>query len=596
MLIVAPPSPIVVDPRGPVKTLDEAVVRAKATGNRRIVLVAGVHRAWRAVVIDPALAGLRITGRKGAVLSGAEPIVFRPANRSEAAAFGPGGPVWRAPLTVGPARLTRRGFGVKETPGPTEILREGKPLRLAADEDWFRYGAAADGTVDLGDPARVALARTPGVLMYAYWAFDWADSYEPVTVRPDGKIGVEGPLPLGMKAGRRYRLVNVPSLMDRPGEYWIDQENAVAYLRLAPGDAPKTMEATVNDAALLAVNAPNVTVEGFELRGGRAVGISVIGEGATLRNLGVRSFGRSGIVAIADRLTVDGCDVEDVGEAGVDVLSGDRKKLLPGRSVVRDLRARRVGRWIRTYRPGVSLSGIGNRLERSAFSEMPHQAIAIFGNDQVVERCDISDVCRETGDSGAIYMGRDPSMRGTIIRANRFTNIAPRQNTEGAFNSVMGVYLDDCWPDTLVEGNLFDMRGHGVMVGGGQDNVVRGNVFVRNRPAISVDDRGRGWAKDQLVRGGAMYYFGRTDELNLGAPPWSTRYPDLATLEKRDYQSPRGNVIEDNDFLDSPLDVEQTRPGELVLRNNRDVKVLPAKAGRIAKGAGLVRKTGRPLP
>ena len=45
-------------------------------------------------------------------------------------------------------------------------------------------------------------------------------------------------------------------------------------------------------------------------------------------------------------------------------------------------------------------------------------AIHLHGNDHLVERNEIHDVCLETDDSGAIYLGQDPTYRGNRVRHN----------------------------------------------------------------------------------------------------------------------------------------------------------------------------------
>src|SRR4051812_7781241 len=48
----------------------------------------------------------------------------------------------------------------------------------------------------------------------------------------------------------------------------------------------------------------------------------------------------------------------------------------------------------------------------------PHAAMIVSGNDHLIELNDISRVCRETRDTGSIYMGRDWTQRGHTIRWN----------------------------------------------------------------------------------------------------------------------------------------------------------------------------------
>ncbi len=75
-------------------------------------------------------------------------------------------------------------------------------------------------------------------------------------------------------------------------------------------------------------------------------------------------------------------------------------------------------RWNRMYSPAISISGVGNRAAHNLIHDAPHQAIDFGGNDHVIEFNEIHDVCYESNDAGAIYSGRNWTMRGTVIRYN----------------------------------------------------------------------------------------------------------------------------------------------------------------------------------
>ncbi|MEK7765003.1 MAG: hypothetical protein AAB368_02085, partial [bacterium] len=106
--------------------------------------------------------------------------------------------------------------------------------------------------------------------------------------------------------------------------------------------------------------------------------------------------------------------------------------------------------------------------------------------------------------------------------------------------------LDDCAGGTRGEENFFMNAGGAGMIGGGRDNEVRGNVFVACEPAISVDARARGWAKDYYRAGG-----GWVMEKKLAAVPWTSavwraRYPALTGYRLETCADPTGNRIMDN--------------------------------------------------
>jgi hypothetical protein len=89
---------------------------------------------------------------------------------------------------------------------------------------------------------------------------------------------------------------------------------------------------------------------------------------------------------------------------------------------------------------------------------------------------------------------------------------------------------------------VFYKSGRSAMIGGGRDNTIENNIFVDCRPSVHVDARGLGWAS---------YYFDGTQPImfdsakayNYREPPYSTRYPELLTLDKGNPALPSGNKI-----------------------------------------------------
>jgi parallel beta-helix repeat protein len=218
----------------------------------------------------------------------------------------------------------------------------------------------------------------------------------------------------------------------------------------------------------------------------------------------------------------------------------------------------------------------------------------LSGNDHLIEFNDIRDVCTETGDAGAIYMGRDPTMRGDVFRFNRFQDLSPKVNTAGNFTEVMGVYLDDCWAGATVFGNIFDMRGDGIMLGGGRDNTIANNVFLDCHPAIHFDARGKGWAAKLFSSPGEWNFYQKIAALNASQPPYSTHYPRLASILRDDIAFPAGNAIDSNVSLGGEwlrlLDKLTTKDFE-----NHDNLVSP-KSGSLNQALMVAAKSFVPIP
>jgi len=191
------------------------------------------------------------------------------------------------------------------------------------------------------------------------------------------------------------------------------------------------------------------------------------------------------------------------------------------------------------------LYGVGNRVAHNLIHDHPHCAVLIHGNDHVIEYNDIHHVALETGDVGAFYLGRDWAQQGNIVRYNYF------HETGGVGMGSMAVYLDDCTSGVTITGNVFWKTHWAAFIGGGRDNVVENNIFVESTPAVHLDGRGLApgpvWPKMVYE-----YMRERLEEMHPHQPPYSTRYPKLAELDKyyarteQDDIPPEGNIVARN--------------------------------------------------
>jgi hypothetical protein len=106
--------------------------------------------------------------------------------------------------------------------------------------------------------------------------------------------------------------------------------------------------------------------------------------------------------------------------------------------------------------------------------------------------------------------------------------------------------MDDFASGTTVYGNVFVNGGRTVMVGGGRDVRIENNLFVNGQPAVHVDARGlRDWAA-AMFRGEKSVLMERLGAVHAGMPPYSVRYPHLASLLNEDYTRPARITVRHN--------------------------------------------------
>ena len=453
--------------------------------------------------------------------------------------------------------LSERGFGEPERDAGLELFYNGKPMQLARypnagapNGGWLRIaGTPSPNAIIYNDDEPSRWHPSDDLWAMGYWQYDWAESYEHVTSLDTAakRVSFAGAnFKYPPQAGRRFYFLNVLEELDEPGEWYADaRAGRIYFWPPSPLERGEVVVSTLRSSMFILDRVTNVRFEGLDMEAGCGGGISINGGADNwVGNCVVRNFGTFGVsITNAKTSGVKGCDLTGLGETGISLIGGDRKTLTAANLLAEDNHIWAYARWCRTYHPAIFLEGVGNHATHNWISDAPHQAMLVNGNDHVMEYNDIANVCTETGDAGAIYMGRDTTMRGEIIRFNRFRNLSPKVNTDGNFTEVMGVYLDDCWAGTTIFGNIFDMRGDGIMLGGGRDNTIANNVFIDCHPAIHFDGRGKGWAAKYF----ASWEFTRKMAfVNPSNPPYSTRYPKLANIQSVDYAFPAGNAIDSN--------------------------------------------------
>jgi hypothetical protein len=468
----------------------------------------------------------------------------------------------------------RQGFGIRIAPAPLELYYRGEPQTLAR---WPSQGFATITALPDGPTGRSftvngapldALKREPELRAMGYWARDWADTTVPVeTVDPSsGSVTLATPAPtFGMKTGQRMYFENALSQLDHPGEWYVDRQTMQVYFwppaPLHDGD----VEASVTNQLLVATSASNLTVRnlGFEDTRGNAIEING-GTQVVVDHASVRNAGSVAVFSTASNSHYRFMNVSDTGQGGFIIYGGNRQTLAPGNVSVEDSVIHDYAQRIRSYRPAISIQGVGERIERNHIYDGPHAAIVFNGNDHLIAHNEVDHVAQDSNDTGAIYTGRDWTARGTVIENNFLHDIG----TAAQPNATMGIYLDDQGSGTTIRRNVFSKVNQAVFIGGGRDNIVEDNLFVDCTPSVYIDSRGLSWQKNLADDPNGQLRHQLT-VVNYSQPPYSTRYPALATLLADAPGAPKGNVVRRNVVIDGKatsidaratpyIDVEQT--------------------------------------
>ncbi|MCP4367546.1 MAG: right-handed parallel beta-helix repeat-containing protein [Deltaproteobacteria bacterium] len=386
----------------------------------------------------------------------------------------------------------------------------------------------------------------------------------------------------GFESGHKFSqwyVYNILEEVDEPGEYYLDRENSKLYFY--PSDQVRSIELSMLEKPLVSIKgASNVQFKGINFECSRGMGIYMertqnnLITDCTFKNLGIvgvcigkgiypfkelrhEGTGEPASEIIGSYLQhiyedpvfnreagrnngVVNCTIYNTGAGGVHLSGGDRLTLEPGNNYVENCTIHDFNRIEKSYRAGVDISGVGNRISNCEMYNAPSMAILLHGNDHLIEYNEIHHVCQEVHDQGALYYGRDPSERGHVVRYNFFHHL-------NSIHATSAVYHDDGACGMEVYGNIFYKPGKiPVLIGGGHDNPYTNNIFIDAELGIHVDNRNQNWSKNIIEEGGI--YDQRLKMVNYNKPQYSTKYPHLAKYWDDNPSLPKRNPVSKNIF------------------------------------------------
>ena len=409
------------------------------------------------------------------------------------------------------------------------------------------------------------------IWMHGYWKWDWADAYEKIQNidKKKKQIRIADPQsPYPYTKGRKYYYFNILRELDKPGEWYLDRQNGLLFF-YPPSEITEESEIYVSvlDDYIIQLNhSKNIRIQNIDFAYSNNGAVKILqGMDNLIENC---RFTHLGTVAVSigehkpankkykineyfgdagTRNGVSGCEISYCGEGGILLGGGDRKTLKKGNNFVENCQIHHTSEWVRTYRPGVYLYGVGNTVKNCEISDLPHTAILFKGNDHLIEYNNIHHVCTETADAGAIYTGRDWTQTGTLIRYNYIHDLKAKGKSGNHFSRVIGIYLDDFTSGIHISGNIFYKTDVGILIGGGRNNTIENNIFIEGNPALFIDARGISWAKFYFKNKKGVL-FERYKAVNANRPPYSEKYPFLVNLPEDEPQLPKNNCIENNVF------------------------------------------------
>jgi hypothetical protein len=405
----------------------------------------------------------------------------------------------------------------------------------------------------------------------------------------------------GFRSGagwNRWTALNLLEEISVPGEYMADRKTGKIYFFPPAGfDAAKSnLEATVMGQPLVAIEGTTgVVFDGVNFENARGMGV-YIERGAsnriqncTLRNLGMVAISVGKGVSpdpdyqhaftgtpvsrelgswhehIYNNTAFDreggtghgiiNCSIFDIGAGAISLGGGDRKTLTPAGNFVENCDLHHFNRWDRSYKAGVNINGVGNRITHCEIHDCPAVAIYLHGNEHRIEFNEITKAMMNGDDMGSFYMGRDASERGNVIMNNYWHHIGQG----GGAHSTNGIYFDDAGGDsTRVVGNIFQRVSTAgvVFVNASSDISITGNIFI-DCPHPSPKG-GPG------IHRNSPLMEERLRAVDYQSPVWKAKYPDF-----QDYLEARPTMPRRNTFTNNLVIGKEAKNPELTFTDNR---------------------------
>jgi len=382
---------------------------------------------------------------------------------------------------------------------------------------------------------------------HGYWFWDWSDQRQKIAEidLEKSQIRLEEPYhTYGYRPRQWYYAYNMLSEIDQPGEWYVDRESGALYFWPPEATQPGDIQVSVLSNLVTITNGGYLVLHGLVFEMSRDLAVSVgDGEAVRIAACTVRNCGGDAISVSGEKAhTVFGCDIYQMGGGGISLSGGNRETLTPAGHLAENNHIYDYGRWYRMYRSGINLQGVGNRAAHNHIHNAPHIGINFGGNDHCIEFNELHHVCLESNDAGAMYTGRNWTMRGNIIRYNYLHEILGYLE-----KGCVGVYLDDMFSSADIIGNVFYKVTRAAFIGGGRDCSVVNNIFVDCDPALHVDARALGWAHyhaDEWIEEGTT--IGTLSGIRYKEPPYSDRYPKLVGILEDEPKAPKGNLIARN--------------------------------------------------
>lgn len=332
--------------------------------------------------------------------------------------------------------------------------------------------------------------------------------------------------------GARVRFYNIPEVLDQPGEYYVDPDSMSAYVYPVGAHFNTTLKAlTLNAPMVTVTGAQNIIIDGLTFMNGSNNGVMISDStNIKFKNCTVKNMKGSGfIIKGGKNVTLDGCTISDMGLRGVSLQNGGNlKRGINSGNVIENCDIYSLGSLSAIVGTGIHMQyEVGSVVRNNRIHDTSAQAIWLsYGsNGTLIENNEFYNNVNDTYDAGAVYFGGGDMFGcyGNVARNNYFHDI--RLGQYANFGNTVALYWDDQTSGHSAIGNIFANNSMCMLVGGGDDEVIEGNMFYNSNGSVTFDSRGEGWQSAGTIAGDVVSLFENT--IGTGNQLLNDKYPGM---------------------------------------------------------------------
>ena len=284
--------------------------------------------------------------------------------------------------------------------------------------------------------------------------------------------------------GARYRIENSISELNEPGEWCFNEDSSTIYWW--PTSTDSELNASAIETLLSLYEVENTIIRGICFEGARVQGIEIAGgSNCIVESCEFRCIGNVGIhVFHGDEHSIKDCFIHSTGSSGIQMEAGDAELNVGAGHRCINNSVQSCCQKHTCRHAGIAIFGCGITVEHNSISDLPDWGISLQGSNHEAFQNEVRNVCRETSDTGAIYVAGSDNTKRNRIHGNHVYSI-------GAFDqkNAYAVYLDGTTNNNEITENIIHDAGRAVVVRNGQDNHIVQNAIYDCLIGVQIEQQ-----------------------------------------------------------------------------------------------------------